>query len=211
METHQPDQYYRQRASPGGLLISEATNISPESCGYHHAPGIWSDAQVEGWKKCCDAVHEKGGLIFCQLWHIGRVAHSSWASHPLLAEMAKQGYSMPPVSASDVAKKGNTRNIFPEGTKGPNEAPRPLETSEISRLVADYVHAAECCKRAGFDGVEIHSAHGYLVSKQAFSILQIVYILSYMHSLIIRLPKTRTTDRSVFELRHEQAHRSVRR
>jgi N-ethylmaleimide reductase len=158
-------EYYRQRASPGGLLISEATMISAETCGYHHAPGVWSAAQVEGWKKVCDGVHEKGGYIFCQLWHIGRVAHPSWDEHPLLADLAKKGIAMPSVSASNIQKPGKTRNIYPEGSKGPNATPRALDTTEIPRLIADYVHAAECCKRAGFDGVEIHAAHGYLIDQ----------------------------------------------
>mmetsp|Transcript_74990 Transcript_74990/g.219665 ORF Transcript_74990/g.219665 Transcript_74990/m.219665 type:complete len:424 (+) Transcript_74990:123-1394(+) len=157
-------EYYKQRASDGGLLISEAANISMESCGYHHAPGIWSEEQVSGWKLVTDAVHAKGGIMFCQLWHTGRVSHPSWKDHPLLAA-APAGTPLPSVSASALAMKGKTRNIYPEGTVGPNATPRALETAEIPRLVEDYRHAASCAIRAGFDGVELHAAHGYLIDQ----------------------------------------------
>lgn len=158
-------EYYAQRASDGGLLISEATNISTESVGYHHAPGIWSEEQVEGWRKVTDAVHAKGGYIFCQLWHIGRVSHPSWREHPLLKELAASGAPMPSVSASAVAAPGKTQNAYPSGPLGPNAVPRALELAEIPRLVADYRHAARNALRAGFDGVEVHGAHGYLLDQ----------------------------------------------
>ncbi|CAJ1363864.1 unnamed protein product [Effrenium voratum] len=158
-------EYYQQRASEGGLLISEATNISMESCGYHRAPGIWSEAQVSAWRCVTDKVHDKGGYIFCQLWHIGRVSHPSWSQHPLLAAAKASGAPMPSVSASEVAMPGKTYNVYPEGSKGPNAAPRALETAELPRLVADYRHAARCAMRAGFDGVEVHAAHGYLLDQ----------------------------------------------
>eukprot|EP00930_Biecheleria_cincta_P063249 TRINITY_DN48760_c0_g1_i1.p1 TRINITY_DN48760_c0_g1~~TRINITY_DN48760_c0_g1_i1.p1 ORF type:complete len:420 (-),score=69.60 TRINITY_DN48760_c0_g1_i1:15-1274(-) len=155
-------EYYGQRASPGGLLISEATNISTESCGYHHAPGIWTEEQIAGWCKVTEAVHNKSGFIFCQLWHIGRVSHPSWVEHPLLKS---RGGPMPSVSASEQAVPGKTLNSFPQGPAVPNAAPRALRTDEIPRLVSDYCHAARCAMRAGFDGVEIHSAHGYLLDQ----------------------------------------------
>ena len=156
-------EYYRQRASDGGLIISEATNISMESCGFHHAPGIWSDAQVAGWRKVTDAVHSKGGIIFCQLWHVGRISHPSWTAHPLLA--ANSDKPMPMVSASDVPAPGTTYNGYPQGGPVDNVAPRPLETEEIPRLIEDYRHAARCALRAGFDGVEVQCAHGFLLDQ----------------------------------------------
>ena len=157
--------YYSQRATQGGLLVSEATNINYESCGYHHAPGIFTEDQVVAWRATTDAVHAKGGFIFCQLWHIGRVSHPSWADHPLLAAASKTGAAMPSVSASGVEPKGKTRNLYPEGQKGAKATPRALRTDEIPRLVADYRHAADCARRAGFDGVEVHGAHGYLLDQ----------------------------------------------
>lgn len=158
-------EYYAQRASEGGLLISEATNISTESCGYHNAPGIWSDEQVAGWRKVTNAVHAKGGVMFCQLWHIGRIAHPSWADHPYLASAPAGSVNFPSISASAIAAKGKTVNIFPEGSSGPNAEPRALDEAEIPRLIEDYRHAARCAIRAGFDGVEVHGAHGYLLDQ----------------------------------------------
>jgi len=158
-------EYYRQRASEGGLLISEAVNISAESCGYHSAPGIWTEEQVAAWRAVTDAVHAKGGYIFCQLWHTGRISHPSWAAHPLLAAARAEGTPMPSVSASAIAAPGKTLNAYPAGQIVPNAVPRALETDEIPRLVADYRHAARCAMRAGFDGVEVHAAHGYLLDQ----------------------------------------------
>lgn len=162
-------QYYRQRASPGGLLISEATNISPESLAYPGAPGIWNQEQVAGWKKVTDAVHEKGGYLVCQLWHTGRVAHPSYATHPAaMAYYAAKGTHhqprIPSVSASAVpitnrhGKRGNT--ITYSGLEK-HAIPRALD--DIPRLIDDYRHAAQNAMDAGFDGVEIHAAHGYLI------------------------------------------------
>jgi N-ethylmaleimide reductase len=116
---------------------------------------------VDSWVKVTDAVHAKGGKITCQLWHIGRIAHASWKDHPLV-----QCYGdiwTPGVSASAIAKPGDSRAYG--GSKLPSSVPRALETSEIARLVADYVHAAKNAIRAGFDGVEIHAAHGYLIDQ----------------------------------------------
>mgnify|MGYP003885167411 CR=1 FL=1 len=155
-------EYYAQRATPGGLLITEATYISPESHGYRHAPGIFTDTQVEAWKKVTDAVHSVGGLITCQLWHIGRVAHPSYVKHPLVE--ATSDVWKPGVSASDVPFN-RVPHLTYEGNIVEPVPPRPLDTEEIPRLVRDYVHAAKCAKRAGFDGVELHAAHGYLIDQ----------------------------------------------
>lgn len=142
-------EYYRQRAS-SGLIISEATGISQEGLGWPSAPGLWTDAQVEGWKPVTAAVHEAGGRIVAQLWHMGRLVHSVFND-------GKQ-----PVSAS--ATKGEGRAHTHEGRKELEES-RPLELNEIPRLIADYVLAAENAKRAGFDGVQLHAANGYLIDQ----------------------------------------------
>lgn len=156
-------EYYSQRATPGGLLISEATYISPETHCYQHAPGIFTDAQVEGWKKVTDAVHRAGGKITCQLWHVGRVSHPSFVKHPLVSALADV-WGAPGVSASDVPMRKPPHTTY-DGKFVKPMPPRPLETEEIPRLVRDYVHAAKCAKRAGFDGVELHAAHGYLIDQ----------------------------------------------
>jgi N-ethylmaleimide reductase len=142
--------YYAQRAS-AGLIIAEASQISPQGVGYMNTPGIHSDEQVEGWKIVTNAVHEKGGLIFLQLWHVGRVSHS------LL-----QPDNMLPVSASAIS--GGDFITTPRG-KMPMEVPRPLELSEISGIVEDYRKAASNAIEAGFDGVEIHAANSYLLDQ----------------------------------------------
>jgi N-ethylmaleimide reductase len=143
--------YYAQRAS-AGLIISEATNISPQGKGYIRTPGIWSKEQVEGWKLTTKAVHDKGGRIYLQLWHVGRV------SHPDL----QPGGSLP--VAPSAVRAENQQAYTYEGFK-PLVTPRALETAEISGIVADYAHAAKCAKEAGFDGVEIHAANGYLLQQ----------------------------------------------
>jgi N-ethylmaleimide reductase len=143
-------EYYAQRAS-AGLIISEATNITQQGKGYAFTPGIYTEEQVAGWRIVTDAVHAKGGRIFCQLWHVGRISHPS----------LQPGGGLP-VSASNVAAKGQA---FTETGFQPLVAPRALETSEIPGLIQDYRHAAECAKRAGFDGVEIHAANGYLLEQ----------------------------------------------
>lgn len=142
--------YYAQRAG-AGLIVSEATNISPQAVGYAWTPGIWSDAQVESWKKVTRAVHANDGLIFLQLWHCGRI------SHPDL-----QPGGQPPVSASAIKPEGTVFTV--EGMK-PHRTPRALETDEIPGIVEDYRKAAENAKRAGFDGVEVHSANNYLLEQ----------------------------------------------
>lgn len=141
--------YYRQRAS-AGLIISEATGISQEGLGWPSAPGLWTDAQVEGWKPVTEAVHAAGGRIVAQLWHMGRLVHSVFND-------GKQ-----PVSAS--ATTGTGRAHTPVGRMDLEEA-RPLRLDEIPRVIADYVKAAENAKKAGFDGVQLHGANGYLIDQ----------------------------------------------
>jgi N-ethylmaleimide reductase len=143
-------EYYSQRAS-AGLIVSEATNISQEGKGYAFTPGIYTEAQVAGWRVVNDAVHAAGGRIFCQLWHVGRISHPS----------LQPGGGLP-VAPSPVKPDVQA---FTETGFAPMVTPRALETSEIPRLIADYVHAAECAKRAGFDGVEVHAANGYLLEQ----------------------------------------------
>ena len=145
--------YYVQRAD-AGLLISEGVPVSPEALGYVYVPGIWEDEHVRGWRRVTDAVHEAEGRLFAQLWHVGRVSHSSL-----------QPGSGPPVSASGRAAKGlRAFAMRPDGTAGFVDAtpPRPLTTAEIPRLVDDFKTAARNSSAAGFDGVEIHGANGYL-------------------------------------------------
>jgi len=146
--------YYGQRASQGGLQVSEATQISLQGKGYPGAPGIHSAAQVEGWKLVTEAVHAKGGIILLQLWHVGRVSHSSL--HP------EAGL---PVSASALAIADGSKAFTADFRQAPYETPRALETDEIPGLIADYVRGAENAKAAGFDGVEIHGANGYLLDQ----------------------------------------------
>lgn len=141
--------YYAQRAD-AALVISEATNISPQAVGYALTPGIWSDAQVEAWKPVVDAVHARGGRFLLQLWHTGRI------SHPDLHGGEK------PVAPSAIRPEGQA--FTKEGMKDHVE-PRALQTDEIPAIVEDYRHAAENAKAAGFDGVEIHSANNYLLEQ----------------------------------------------
>jgi N-ethylmaleimide reductase len=143
-------EYYRQRAG-AGLIVSEATNISQQGKGYAFTPGIYTDGQVAGWRLVTDAVHAAGGRIYCQLWHVGRISHPSLQPRGGL-----------PVAPSAVKPEGQA---FTETGFQPFVTPRALETSEIPGLIADYVHAAACAKRAGFDGVEVHAANGYLLEQ----------------------------------------------
>jgi N-ethylmaleimide reductase len=148
-------EHYAQRASMG-LLISEATQISPEGKGYPNTPGIYSDEQVAGWKLVTERVHAVGGRIFAQLWHVGRVSH-----------VDHQPNGQPPVSSVAVRSKGFVGIKLPDGRRERVEAshPRALETHEMGRLVADFAHAARCAKAAGFDGVEVHAANSYLINQ----------------------------------------------
>ncbi len=143
-------EYYRQRAS-AGLIISEATSVTPRGFGYPSTPGIFTPEQVAGWKKVTAAVHEAGGRIFCQLWHVGRISHSSYQPDGALPE-----------APSAIKPKGQ---IFTGTAMLDYETPRALELGEIPRIIAEYVHGAKCAKEAGFDGVEIHNANGYLLDQ----------------------------------------------
>lgn len=143
-------EYYTQRAS-AALIITEATQISPQGLGYPHTPGIHSDAQIAGWQKITQAVHQQGGRMFLQLWHVGRV------SHPDL-----QPDNGLPVAPSAIAPEGMAATY--EGEKL-FVTPRALKTEEIPQIVEDYRQAAKNAMEAGFDGVEIHSANGYLLDE----------------------------------------------
>lgn len=142
--------YYEQRAT-AGLIVTEATPISAMAHGYPALPGIYSDAQVAGWKKVTDAVHAKGGKIVLQLWHVGRISHPT-----LLPDGAL------PVAPSAIKPAGQAFTY--QGLVDFVE-PRALDISELPALVADYVHATKCALAAGFDGVEIHAANGYLIDQ----------------------------------------------
>lgn len=142
-------QYYVQRAS-AGLIISEATSVSPMGVGYDATPGIWSEEQVEGWKKITDAVHQAGGRIFLQLWHVGRISDPMFLDGQL------------PVAPSAIKPEGHVSLVRP---KKPFVTPRALETNEIPDIVDSFKTGAENAKKAGFDGVEIHGANGYLLDQ----------------------------------------------
>jgi len=141
--------YYEQRAS-AGLILSEATAVTPQGVGYADTPGLWSDEQVEGWKLVTAAVHKAGGKIFAQLWHVGRISDPSFLNGDA------------PVSASAIAAKGHVSLLRPER---PYPVPRALETAELAGIVAAYKKGAANAKKAGFDGVEIHGANGYLLDQ----------------------------------------------
>ncbi|MCU6435178.1 alkene reductase [Undibacterium sp. Jales W-56] len=142
--------YYAQRAS-AGLIISEATQISPQGQGYPKTPGIYSHAQISGWRSVTNAVHDQGGKIFLQLWHVGRVSHPSTQENGNL-----------PVAPSAIKPVGE---IYTEQGMQPFVTPRALEISELPELIADFRQAAVNAKEAGFDGVEIHAANGYLIDQ----------------------------------------------
>jgi 2,4-dienoyl-CoA reductase-like NADH-dependent reductase (Old Yellow Enzyme family) len=142
-------EYYAQRAS-AGLILSEATSVEPMGVGYADTPGIWSDEQVAGWARVTDAVHRVGGRIALQLWHVGRI------SHPMFLD------GRAPVAPSPVAAEGHVSHVRP---KQPFPTPRALEGHEIAGIVAAFRRGAENARRAGFDGVEIHGANGYLVDQ----------------------------------------------
>ncbi len=142
-------EYYAQRAS-AGLLISEATSVTPAGVGYVNTPGIWSEAQMESWKLVTTAVHKAGGRIFMQLWHVGRISDPIFHDGNL------------PVGPSAIAAKGHVSLLRPER---PYPVPRALETDEVAGVVEAYRKGAENAKRAGFDGVELHGANGYLLDQ----------------------------------------------
>lgn len=144
-------EYYVQRVG-AGLLISEATSISEQGLGWQRSPGVYTDAQVDGWRLVTEAVHAKGTPMFLQFWHCGRASHSSFRADGSL-----------PVSASAIAITGD--GIHTPTGKHAYETPRALETDEVRGVVEDYRRAAERAKAAGFDGVEIHAANGYLIDQ----------------------------------------------
>jgi len=143
-------EYYRQRAS-AGLLITEASQISPQGVGYPATPGIYNPEQVAGWRKVTDAVHQSGGRIFIQLWHVGRISHPSLQPDGAL-----------PVAPSAIKPQGQAMTY-----EGPQDfvEPRALEQDEIKLIVGQYKQAAENAMAAGFDGVELHAANGYLIDQ----------------------------------------------
>lgn len=144
--------YYGQRTSTGGFLIAEASQVTPEGKGAPCTPGIHSAAQVEGWKLVTDAVHARGGRIFLQLWHMGRLSHPSH----------QPGGGLP-VAPSAIAARGEA--LTADFRREPFPVPRALETAEIPALVEAYVRATRNAQAAGFDGVEIHAANGYLLEQ----------------------------------------------
>jgi N-ethylmaleimide reductase len=144
--------YYAQRATHGGFIIAEAAQITPEGQGYPATPGIHSDEQVRGWREVTSAVHAQGGLIALQLWHVGRISHSSF-----------QPRGVQPVAPSAVATPG--AHFTASWTQAPFETPRALRTEEIRGIVDAYRNGARRALEAGFDGVEIHGANGYLIEQ----------------------------------------------
>ncbi len=144
-------EYYAQRAG-AGLIISEGTAISKQGYGWTHSPGIYTPEQTEAWKQVVDAVHAKGAKIFLQLWHTGRASHSIFQPNNQL-----------PIAPSAIKIEGAEAHT-PDGKK-PYETPRALDTDEISSVVEEYRKAAANARQAGFDGVEIHGANGYLIDE----------------------------------------------
>lgn len=147
-------EYYGQRASDGGLILTESTAISPSGRGFHGAPGIHNDLQVAGWKRVTDAVHAKGGRMFAQLWHAGRSAHASVTG------------STPVTASVDPTYWADSNNVVstPDGFQLPSPH-RAFETDEIAQLVKEYRSAASNAKKAGFDGVELMAANGHLIDQ----------------------------------------------
>ena len=143
-------EYYAQRAS-AGLIIAEATNISPQGRGYAFTPGIYNASQVKAWQPVTQAIHDKGGRVFVQLWHVGRISHPSLQPESAL-----------PVAPSAICPKATS---FTATGYQPSVTPRALETGEMPRVIEDYGRAARNAVAAGFDGVEIHAANGYLIEQ----------------------------------------------
>ena len=147
-------EYYAQRATPGGLIIAEASPVMDTGFGNPGVPGIYSEQQVDGWRKVVDAVHAKGGVIFLQIWHVGRVSHSSLQPGGVL-----------PVAPSAVAIPADLKTVTADGKVVSYETPRALLTSEIPGIIDAYRQGAKNALKAGFDGVEIHGANGYLIEQ----------------------------------------------
>ena len=142
-------EYYRQRAG-AGLIVSEAVAITPEAVGYKWTPGLWTDEQVAGWRLVTDAVHAEGGRVVAQLWHVGRISHASFHADGM------------PVSSTDRAADATS---FTADGYVPTSTPRRLATDELPRVVEDYRRATVRALAAGFDGVEVHAANGYLLEQ----------------------------------------------
>jgi N-ethylmaleimide reductase len=147
-------EYYAQRTTPGGLIIAEASPVMATGFGNPGVPGIYSEEQIKGWRAVVDAVHARGGLIFLQLWHVGRVSHSSFQPGGAL-----------PVAPSAVAISADYKTMTTDGKAAAYETPRALETSEVIGVVEAFRQAARNAKAAGFDGVEVHGANGYLIEQ----------------------------------------------
>ena len=147
-------EYYAQRATPGGLLIAEASPVTATGFGSPGVPGIYTEHQIKGWRGVVDAVHAKGGLIFLQLWHVGRVSHSSFQPGGVL-----------PVAPSGVPISADFKTATVDGKVVPYETPRALGTSEIPGVIDACRLAANNALKAGFDGVEVHGANGYLIEQ----------------------------------------------
>lgn len=142
--------YYSQRAS-AGLIISEASQISPQGVGYPNTPGIYSDSQINGWRQVTDAVHNLDGHIFSQLWHVGCISLPDFHNGAL------------PVAPSAINPE--TKLYAPDFSQKPTVIPRALDIDEIKSIIDDYAHAANCALKSGFDGVEVHAANGYLLNQ----------------------------------------------
>ncbi|GAV72787.1 Oxidored_FMN domain-containing protein [Cephalotus follicularis] len=147
-------EYYTQRSTPGGFLITEGTLVSPTAQGFPHVPGIYNEEQTEAWKKVVDAVHAKGSIIFCQLWHVGRASHQVY-----------QPGGAAPISSTSKPISARWRILMPDGSYGTYPKPRALEIYELPEVVEHYRQAALNAIQAGFDGIEIHGAHGYLIDQ----------------------------------------------
>jgi N-ethylmaleimide reductase len=147
-------EYYAQRATPGGLIVAEASPVVATGFGSPGVPGIYSEQQVKGWREVVDAVHNKGGVIFLQLWHVGRVSHSSFQPGGVL-----------PVAPSAVPISETLKTMTADGKVSTYETPRALATDEIPGIIDSFRQAARNALAAGFDGVEIHGANGYLLEQ----------------------------------------------
>src|SRR4051794_19248887 len=147
-------EYYEQRATEGGLIIAEASPVMATGFGSPGVPGIYTEQQIRGWREVVDAVHAKGGIIFLQLWHVGRVSHSSFQPGGVL-----------PVAPSAVAISPDLKTGTADGKATTYETPRALETAEIPGIIDAFRQAARNALQAGFDGVEVHGANGYLLEQ----------------------------------------------
>ncbi|GAB4858542.1 hypothetical protein Ancab_010017 [Ancistrocladus abbreviatus] len=146
--------YYSQRATPGGLIITEGTIVSPVGAGYPHTPGIFSEEQVEAWKLVVDAVRAKGAAFFCQLWHTGRVSHAVY-----------QPNGGSPVSSTNEVISDRWKILMPDGSYANHSRPRALATEEIPEIIDQFRQGALNAIRAGFDGVTLHGAFGYIIDQ----------------------------------------------